>query len=510
MSIDQLDLTFPPTVPAVGRYHETPECLSPAALYSLIELSDDELRELRSACESEYVDEANGNVRLAHRTRFVGETLQAIVDYHLEHCHGEEYDPIRFIVAVSKDWNEDGVLLVTLDDDELACQPDKIRLKAKRAGLAVANLQIANMDWEDFKEYDLDGEAQTDDEDDGQGDDSDDSDDSDDEGDSDEDSDDDGDDEDKPTAPDDPGSPEHGPVPPKRNAPEGFYIGVYAIQGVDLKALINAVNFADWGRKRQDFNTRLQAVLPASGDFIANAMALHPRRCETNQWLHKFLFFIADTTDPMENGVLLVSLGGESKHGTLTFPAGATQRFPCDATDAVNLGVVAMDQGIRAWTRDQGPVVAVFFYGPGKESVDAAVSLWDREQEGDRKHEERNPWEQAFVFPPDEECPDDGEPVAIQYSLEEALRRWPGFCYANRFDEKLVRNLFICVDKADVKREGVLIVKVDWNLRGGIKSAKDDDLVGKAEIWRVDGQTAYEKFRGLVDGSVAWEGGRLE
>lgn len=490
MPVHQLDLTLPPTVPAVARYHqETSAGPSPAALYTLVDLSDDELQDLRSACESEYVDEANDNVRLAHRARFVSETLQAIVNYHLEHHDNDEYDPVMFIVAVSKDWKEDGVLLVTLDDDDQACKPDKIRVKAKRAGLAVANLQIANMDWEEFKAYDLDGDAQTDDE----------------EGGDDEDSSDDGDDGNKPTAPDDPGSPEHGPVPPKRNANEGFYVGVYAIQGVNLKVLIDTINFADWGQKRQDFNTRLQAVLPASEDLVAKAMALHPRRCETNKWLHKFLFFIADTTDPLENGLLLASLGGKSKHRGLVFPAGATQRFPCDATDAVNLGVVAMDQGTRTWKRNQGPVVAVF-NGPGvnMESMDAAASLWDH------KHEERNMWEQMLVFPPQEDYTDGGEPVTIQYSLQEALRRWPRFCYANRFDEELERHLFIFVDKPDVKREGVLIVKVEWYSSGGIQSTKNDDLVSEAETWRVDGKTAYEKLKGLVDGSVAWQGVKLE
>lgn len=95
--------------------------------------------------------------------------LRDVFEYHLELGAEQIYDPIYFIVATVRDWKKEGVLLVTLDDDNLECKVDSFQIKAEASGLSVVNLQIANSSWDEEKEcYALDsgGESGDDDNDD--------------------------------------------------------------------------------------------------------------------------------------------------------------------------------------------------------------------------------------------------------------------------------------------------------------------------------------------------------
>ena len=122
----------------------------PFALYTLFDMNDNDFTQLRVACESLYEDE--GIVRRAPRSKFTEEPLQAIVDYHLELGRSGEYHPTYFIVAVHQDWKSKGVIVVTLDDDELECRPDLLWTQAEESGILLVNLQIANTDWYEAKE----------------------------------------------------------------------------------------------------------------------------------------------------------------------------------------------------------------------------------------------------------------------------------------------------------------------------------------------------------------------
>lgn len=73
--------------------------------------------------------------------------------------------------------------------------------------------------------------------------------------------------------------------PPKKTSPSGYYIGAYAVEDTD------------------------------------RTMDLHPARCAVNPWLPKFFFFVADTHNPTENGVVLASIGGVSEAKYKRFPA---------------------------------------------------------------------------------------------------------------------------------------------------------------------------------------------
>ncbi|KAH7010709.1 hypothetical protein B0J12DRAFT_747500 [Macrophomina phaseolina] len=143
------DLNLPPTAP-VERYRDEPMELHPVAVYTLADLSDAELEELRRVCESECTDSEPGDsVRLAPQPRFVDRPLRAVYDAHIELAPLRSFDPIYFIVAIDADWRQKGVLLVALDDgnfDEPGCKTDSFVLKPENAGLAVIKLQLGNSD----------------------------------------------------------------------------------------------------------------------------------------------------------------------------------------------------------------------------------------------------------------------------------------------------------------------------------------------------------------------------
>jgi len=157
------DLTLPPTCPEAIPYRTISD-VHPVALYTLADLSDDELQELQKVSESncQLPDDKKGtNVKIAPRPRFVGQPLRAVYDAHLELGKDSDakFDRVLFIVAHEKDWRAAGVLLVTLDDaddpDEPECRPDLCRVPAEEAGMAAVNVQICNISWEDTKEGSL-------------------------------------------------------------------------------------------------------------------------------------------------------------------------------------------------------------------------------------------------------------------------------------------------------------------------------------------------------------------
>ena len=64
----------------MARYHDEPMTLHPAALYTLVDLTDAELGDLERECEAACVDTGNErgtSVRLASQPRFVGQPLRA-------------------------------------------------------------------------------------------------------------------------------------------------------------------------------------------------------------------------------------------------------------------------------------------------------------------------------------------------------------------------------------------------------------------------------------------------
>ncbi|KXX75359.1 hypothetical protein MMYC01_201474 [Madurella mycetomatis] len=492
---NQLDLSLPSTAPAVGRYHDQPMELRPAALYTLVDLSDEELQELQHVCESQSsvpAFDSGSNVRLPPRPSFVGEPLRAAVEYHLELNDSNQgaFDPIHFVVAFHEDWRASGVLLVTLDDDDLECKTDFFKVRAQDSGVIIVGLQLGNTDWSESKEcYSIqlrvsDGNGGNNDGGGNGG------------------AADDGNVNSGPSPPDDPGSPSSGPVPPHGPTALGYYIGVYAVAGVDTRTIIRALEPGPSNKQPQNFNCRLQAVLPPStSDPASVAMDLHASRCATNPWLHKFFLLVADTPDPSTNGILLASLGGQAK--TKTFPPRATQRLPCTAKDAVQAAICTMAQGLRAWIPPAGlPAVVVFRYDTGRQPLEKVAALldpqWDRRASG----------EEVLVFAPGHERVKGRGLKRVQYSLQEAVRRWPALCFDERFRGNLTPQYFICVDNGDVEREGVALVQVAWDgdVSPGREKMSEIHLGDSVEMWRVEARKAYQTLKGVIEGVTKWEG----
>lgn len=132
------------------------------AAYFLVPMDDEEqqnfLNELNNG------DWTTGHCILATQPDFSGRTLRDIYDHHIEASKGDnEMHPDFFIVADQQDWDNEGVLCVYLhagrslnanDDEDFE---DESTVGVLRCGVEMAdciccNLEIANMDWFEFKE----------------------------------------------------------------------------------------------------------------------------------------------------------------------------------------------------------------------------------------------------------------------------------------------------------------------------------------------------------------------
>ncbi|KZV93818.1 hypothetical protein EXIGLDRAFT_716675 [Exidia glandulosa HHB12029] len=461
------DLSLPPSVPGVERYQHTPMNLNPSALYTLIDLSDDELQNLQRVCEEECEGDALSDVLLAPQSRFVGSALRDVIEYHLT-LGDATYDPVHFIVAVERDWRSRGVLLVTLDDDDCVCKPDSFRIQPSLSGIVLVNIRIGNVSWEEEKEgYAIDGQDDGGDDDDKR------QDDHDDEGD------DDG---------DDGGS---SPESPSDAPPLGYYIGLYVLESIDAEALVRTLEPGARYKQSEDYVVRLQGVIPSSSDAVDHAASLHPRRCRKNRWLHKSLFLVADCNPPEEHGLVLVHLDSSGKLKTQRVPAAAyegTQQFFCNIAN-----------GVRAWSVDH-PLFAVFQYNtaPGREHGFGWNLL-------DSKASSRAAGDECFFYPPGTIMRKGVKPEHVQWSLEEAVRKFPWVCRTRRFDDNLARNYFVCVDNDAPAKEGVLLVRVDWDCDTSRSDAEllALDFTSTSKTLRVPAKDAFQILSDGIKGDVS-------
>lgn len=58
--------------------------------------------------------------------RFTNQSLKDIVRYHVALTQKEEFDPTYFVVLATPEWRTKGVMLVSLDDDDVQCKPDSL------------------------------------------------------------------------------------------------------------------------------------------------------------------------------------------------------------------------------------------------------------------------------------------------------------------------------------------------------------------------------------------------
>lgn len=466
------DLSLPSKAP-VEHYRKQSLDGLPVALYTLIDLPDAELQNIQTICESETAEygdlEPGDNVRLAPRSRFVGEPLRAVCDYHLELGAQGVYDPIYFLVIVDKDWEKKGILLVTLDSRDDERNVDSLWLKASESGLTVVNLQIVNTDWQEQKfnyardDDDAENEAGND----GSAGDG-------------------GDD-------DDGRSSDSGPEFPKK-IPYPYHSPLYVLDSVDATKLIQEHLEPAASLKKnpfEDYAIRLQASLTPkvktvdtkslttpdpeiTADLVAQACTLHPVRCRKNRFLNKTYLMVCDTVNPAEYGLLIVKLSWDgvtanrSKAELRAIGAAAprdTQRMPCVVYDGFQQRFCGFGNSARIWRPDH-PLVAVFQLRAAGRDIGASWKLLDsragRRKDGDA----------CLLYAPERFSRPDI--LVVKWTFDEAVRRFPWFCRMHRWEENLTKTYFICVDNEKFEQEGVLLVRVDWD---GDVHRSDEELL---------------------------------
>ena len=146
------NLSLPSKAPT-ERYQQESHNTEKIAVYSLVGLDQEGTDGLLKALENND-DNLQDAAGLPPKHDFSGKPLKDVYDYHLQIGSEGNYHPTLFIVAHNRDYKSDGVLLVNLDID-LKCSVDTCRIKPSEALSAAVNLEIANMDWEDFKEDEL-------------------------------------------------------------------------------------------------------------------------------------------------------------------------------------------------------------------------------------------------------------------------------------------------------------------------------------------------------------------
>ncbi|KAL2205974.1 hypothetical protein CC79DRAFT_1334299 [Sarocladium strictum] len=156
-----IDLTLPETSsPAIDPYKEMPGELNPFALFVHIPFDDGkEVAEIERVCNQEARDGEDDFddvvKRATPRFDFRDEPLRASVAYFIDTLlPTKKWDYFYFIAVVDEDWREKGVLMVTMDDgtNEDEAHIDICRVPAAESGLNLMNLQISNMDWEEYKD----------------------------------------------------------------------------------------------------------------------------------------------------------------------------------------------------------------------------------------------------------------------------------------------------------------------------------------------------------------------
>lgn len=155
MSATPIDLTLPDNCfDTVERFLHIPNDLLPFALYTHVQLPASELKQVIEICQSQLEEGSPGVIKLPKSYDQVGQPLRASYDVQVEQvAPSQQFDPFYFVAVVDQDWRDKGLVVVTLDDDEGDCHADHLLIPAAEVGLMLVNLQIANMNWDDYKDH---------------------------------------------------------------------------------------------------------------------------------------------------------------------------------------------------------------------------------------------------------------------------------------------------------------------------------------------------------------------
>ncbi|GLA93608.1 hypothetical protein AtubIFM57143_011206 [Aspergillus tubingensis] len=155
-----LDLILPSTCPELQQSSDANWDDASFALYSMIELSSEELEKLTTALnrdwKREMTDEAMPLVRTPTVYDFSGKSLRDVVQAHVEldkeftprDDGGAEGDihwyPTAFVVVTTREWEEKGLLLVYADVEEKKCPMDKFFFHIDNANILLSSLNFGD------------------------------------------------------------------------------------------------------------------------------------------------------------------------------------------------------------------------------------------------------------------------------------------------------------------------------------------------------------------------------
>ena len=148
----EIDLSLPESVPAMTEHSERPMSLDSFALYNLID-PETEPSDLIEECHAQ----CPRDDYIYFKTALGITSLTALIDFHLNTTVHDGFDPNLFLVVTDPNWQQKGLTIITLGDED--GKPDMFPIKAEDSGIVLINLQIGNTDWYEAKEnYEFSGQ----------------------------------------------------------------------------------------------------------------------------------------------------------------------------------------------------------------------------------------------------------------------------------------------------------------------------------------------------------------
>lgn len=143
--MSEIDLSLPESIPEMSRYSERPMTLDSFALYNLVD-PETKPPDLIEECHAQCPRDDYIYLKTAHGIT----SLRSLIDFHLTTTVSDGFDPNLFLIVTNPNWQQKGITIITLGDDE--GKPDIYNIKAEDSGIVLINLQIGNTDWYEAKE----------------------------------------------------------------------------------------------------------------------------------------------------------------------------------------------------------------------------------------------------------------------------------------------------------------------------------------------------------------------
>ncbi|KAI1152580.1 hypothetical protein F4825DRAFT_418412 [Nemania diffusa] len=459
----------------------SPIDLGPAyALYTLVELSDQEITEVEAECN---IDTMNGcfHVRRAPSYNMQGQPLRAAFQDYLEStAPSSQFEDDYFIAVADRDWKTNGVVIVAVDEEDDAgdLKFDKMTVPAGDVGDVLVNLSTANLGWWEFEEeygrseweegmmapaHKPFDQHQTDE--------------------------------------------EYSDGSSTRLTETEYWIGLYAIDGIDFETVMRHLE-PDDSKPVDRLTCRPQGRVPDTTreEIIATAARLHPMRCRNNPHLHRTMFLVADILKDEDEhvknedeGIIFVRIDWDQDINSVRSLADLAHIGSTSETDCQRLRYNSyttlkifdeINEGSRPWRYQHKLFFA--YAGPrhsGRPDVylEALDDTFASQDPGLRRF-----LEGRTLF--------DTDPIGRiiedwKEGFETVLRQHWGFVHQERFSDTLVPEYFVYCDRSLTSADTLALVTL-------VKADKD----GEWSAMKCEAGDAYEALCGLVTGTREWKG----